>query len=92
VREIKNILLYGCCQTEKEYDALTPVWDLRRILIRRRMDKGLTQEQLAKKMGTQKSNISRLECGEKVNYPTLSTISKYAQALGYKVNVEFEPI
>ncbi len=30
-------------------------------MIRIRMEKGLTQEQLAEKMGTNRSNISRLE-------------------------------
>ena len=47
---------------------------------------------VAEKMGTNKSSISRLECGEKISFPTLATLSKYANALGYKINVEFEPI
>ncbi|WP_321494548.1 helix-turn-helix transcriptional regulator [uncultured Desulfobacter sp.] len=77
---------------KKEYDALVPVYELRKKLIEMRINKGLTQAEIAKKMGTNKSNISRLECGENVSFPTLATISKYANALGYKVNVEFEPI
>jgi len=77
---------------KKEYDALAPVYELRKKLIEMRIKKGLTQAEIAKKMGTNKSNISRLECGENVSFPTLATISKYANALGYKVNVEFEPI
>ncbi len=79
-------------EVKKEYDALAPVYELRKKLIKMRMRKGLTQAEIAKKMGTNKSNISRLECGEKVTYPTLATISKYAGALGYRVNVEFESI
>ena len=77
---------------KKEYDELVPVYELRKKLINMRISKGLTQAEIAKKMGTNKSNISRLECGEKVSFPTLATISKYAGALGYKVNVEFESI
>jgi len=77
--------------TKKEYDRLRPVWDLRRKLIRLRTEKGVTQAEIAKMMGTNKSSISRLECGEKVNFPTLGTIQKYAQALGYNVKVDFEP-
>ena len=77
---------------KREYDALVPVYELRKKLIEMRISKGLTQAEIAKKMGTNKSNISRLECGENVSFPTLATISKYANALGYKVNVEFEPI
>jgi len=79
-------------EIKKEYDALVPIYELRKKLIKMRMSKGLTQAEIAKKMGTNKSNISRLECGENVSYPTLATISKYAGALGYKVNVEFESI
>lgn len=78
-------------ETKKEYDRLRPVWDLRRKLIRLRTEKGVTQAEIAKIMGTNKSSISRLECGEKVNFPTLGTIQKYAQALGYNVKVDFEP-
>ncbi|MDA3787314.1 MAG: helix-turn-helix transcriptional regulator, partial [Desulfobacula sp.] len=69
-----------------------PVWELRKKLIMLMLKEGKTQEQDAKLMGTQKSNISRLESGEKVSFPTLSTISKYANALGYKINLEFEPL
>jgi len=77
---------------KKEYETLAPVWELRKKLIMLRLKEGKTQEQVAKLMGTQKSNISRLESGEKVSFPTLSTISKYANALGYKINLEFEPL
>ncbi|MDA8136785.1 MAG: helix-turn-helix transcriptional regulator [Desulfobacteraceae bacterium] len=77
---------------KKEYEALAPVWELRKELIKLRLKEGKTQEQVAELMGTQKSNISRLECGENVSFPTLGTIAKYANALGYKVKVVFESI
>ncbi len=77
---------------KKEYEALAPIWELRKELIKLRLKEGKTQEQVAAIMGTKKSNISRLESGEKISFPTLSTISKYANALGYKVKLEFEHI
>lgn len=77
---------------KKEYEAMAPVWELRKKLIKLRIKEGKTQEQVAKLMCTQKSNISRLESGEKISFPTLSTISKYANALGYKVILDFEPL
>ncbi|MBU0463841.1 MAG: helix-turn-helix domain-containing protein [Proteobacteria bacterium] len=77
---------------KKEYEALAPIWELRKKLIQLRIKEGKTQEQVAKLMGTQKSNISRLESGGKASFPTLATISKYANALGYKVNLEFESL
>ncbi len=79
-------------EVKAEYDALEPVYELRRKLIELRTLKGVTQNELAKIMKTNKSNISRLECGEKVSYPTIATIDKYARALGYKINIDFEPI
>ena len=79
-------------EVKKEYDELIPVYELRKKLIQMRISKGLTQAEIAKKMGTNKSNISRLECGENVSFPTLATIAKYANALGYKIKVEFESI
>jgi DNA-binding XRE family transcriptional regulator len=77
-------------ETKKEYERLAPVWDLRRKMIKLRLEKGMTQSEVAEKMGTNKSSISRLECGENISFPTLDTLSKYANALGYKVKVEFE--
>ncbi|MCG8619861.1 MAG: helix-turn-helix domain-containing protein [Desulfobacterales bacterium] len=77
---------------KREYENLIPIYELRKKMIEMRVAKGLTQAEIARKMGTNKSNISRLECGENVSYPTFATISKYAHALGYRVNVEFEPL
>jgi len=46
----------------------------------------LTQEQVAKKMGTKKSAISRIE--NHAGDIRLSTLKKYANALGKKVRFE----
>ena len=82
----------GNSDVKAEYDALKPVYELRRKLIALRTAKGVTQDELARIMNTKKSNISRLECGEKISFPTIATIDKYARALGYKVNIDFEPM
>lgn len=47
---------------------------------------GLTQEQVAQKLGTKKSAISRIE--NHAEDIRLSTLHKYAKALGKKVNVD----
>ncbi len=47
---------------------------------------GITQEQLAQKMNTKKSAISRIE--NHADDIKLSTLKKFAQALGKKLNVE----
>ncbi len=73
-----------------EYDALSSAFQMKRQMIAMRHKAGLTQEQMAELLGTKKSNISRLESVSSENSPSLATIEKYAQALGYAVKVEFE--
>jgi ribosome-binding protein aMBF1 (putative translation factor) len=46
-----------------------------------RADAGMTQEEVAARMWTTKSVVSRLESGVRTR-PTLSTIEKYAAAVG----------
>lgn len=48
----------------------------------------MTRAELAKRVGTQKSNISRLESG---NYnPSLDFLAKVAETLGKNLNVQFK--
>jgi len=51
-----------------------------------REEAGLTQEQLAEKLNTKKSAISRIE--NHANDIKLSTLENFAQALGKKLNIE----
>jgi DNA-binding XRE family transcriptional regulator len=75
-----------------EYEALSPAYNLRRKLIALRQKAGLTQEQIAEVLHTQKSNISRLENANSVNSPKLSTIEQYARAVGYDIEIKFVPM
>jgi len=75
----------------KEYQSLAPAYALRKKLIALRQKAGLTQEQIADVLHTQKSNISRLENANSVNSPKLSTIEQYADAVGYDVEIKFTP-
>jgi len=85
MKEVENEHAYF----KKKYDRLAPIWDLRKKMIALRIERGLTQEQIAKKMGTKKSNISRLEANGD-SFPTYKTLEKYAAALGYRIRIEFE--
>ena len=55
-------------------------------LIAARTAAGMTQAQVAERMWTTKSTISRLEGGERTR-PTLTTIEKYALAVGARVEI-----
>ncbi|MBI5182122.1 MAG: helix-turn-helix transcriptional regulator [Nitrospirae bacterium] len=51
---------------------------------------GLTQEAVANLMGTTKSAVSRLEAAGK-HAPYLTTLKKYAQALGCRLQIKLTP-
>ncbi len=54
-------------------------------LVKARVDAGLTQEDIAKMLGTKQSVIARLESGRAL--PSLKTLYKYAQVTHKKVDV-----
>jgi DNA-binding XRE family transcriptional regulator len=53
-----------------------------------REKKGLSQQQLAKLMGTSQQTISRIESGKYEGF-TLKTLEKIAEATGMRVKIEF---
>jgi len=71
-----------------EYDKLEPKYQLIESLIQARLEKGLTQEKLAEKIGTKQSAISRLENG--LANPSLSFLKRLAEGLDCQVSVRFE--
>ncbi len=77
---------------KSEYEDLSAAYNLRKNLIALRQKAGLTQEQIATILHTQKSNISRLENASSTNSPKLSTIEQYAHAVGYNIEINFVPI
>lgn len=78
-------------EVKAEFDRLAPAYELRKKLIKIRLAAGFTQEQMAKVLKTQKSNISRLENVDSKISPRLSTIERYAHAAGYKLEINFIP-
>lgn len=79
-------------EVKKEYDRLKPIYDIKSKLIQIRLSEGLTQEEIAKKMRTTKSQISRFESVRSQIIPNLSTLIKYASAVGYNININFTKI
>lgn len=76
----------------EEYERLSPAYELRRKLVALRQSEGLTQEEVADRLNTKKSNISRLESVSSSISPKLSTIADYAEAMGYEVKIDFVPL
>lgn len=71
----------------KGYDALELEFSIIEQVIKRRLEKGLSQKQLAEKVGTKQSAISRLEGGN--ISPSVSFLEKVAKALGGKLQISF---
>lgn len=62
-----------------------------RQLLAYRLELGLTQMEVAKRMGTVQPAVARLE--GKLNrglYPSMTTLQKYAEALGKTIVLKFE--
>jgi ribosome-binding protein aMBF1 (putative translation factor) len=72
------------------YDALEEEFALAAAIAEARCKAGLTQEEVAKRMHTTQSNVARLESGRTT--PSTRTLEKFAQAVGAKLKISFEPI
>ena len=69
-------------------EALQPQFEFRRTLISARLNAGLTQRQLAERLGTTQSAIARLENGNST--PTVETLRRLAEALGLRFEIGAE--
>ena len=63
--------------------------ELARQLAERRRETGLTQTQLAERMGTSQGQVTRFESGADTR---LSTVARYAAGLGMKVEWRLVPL
>jgi transcriptional regulator with XRE-family HTH domain len=73
-----------------DYDSLDKEFALAAALIRARADAGLTQEQLAQRMGTKQEVIARWESGKVL--PSTRTLLKLAEATGNTLRIRFQPV
>jgi len=72
---------------KKWYDYFGKQLEIALAVNRLRKQRGLSQSQLAKKIGTTQSNVARLESGSQ-NFTT-DTLQKIAQALDKELKIEF---
>jgi ribosome-binding protein aMBF1 (putative translation factor) len=77
-----------------EYDALEEEYQLLHDMLNARKRSGLNQADVAERMGTKASAISRLEAAmsRPKHSPSLSTLHKYARAINHKIKWQFVPI
>jgi len=73
-------------EVKKEYDALAPEFEFSAELLRARLRSGLSQAELAARMGTSQSAIARLESGQTL--PSTKTLLRFAEATGSKLELQ----
>jgi len=71
-----------------EYQKLEPRYQVISQLIEARYKKGITQEELARKIGTKQSAIARIESGSA--NPTIAFLEKATSALGSKLIIQIK--
>ena len=78
----------------KEYNALAEEFALFDALVSARQQAGLTQIEVAERMGTKTPAIARLEAGggRQHHAPSLATLRKYAAAVGCRLEVKLVPL
>jgi transcriptional regulator with XRE-family HTH domain len=75
-------------EVRKEYEGLADEFAFIDELLKARASAGLTQAQLAERIGTTQSAVARLESGG-AHSPSIATLQRYASALGFRVEVRF---
>ena len=67
------------------YDVLAPEFDLARQMIAARAAAGLSQAEVAARMGTQQSEVSRIESARQ--NISIAKLARYAQAVGATLDI-----
>ncbi len=71
----------------KEWERSEPEYQLNRAIIKARIEKNLTQKELARKAKTTQAVISRIQ-NSSVS-PTLAMVQRIAEALGKRLVIKF---
>jgi len=71
----------------REYDDLKEEFELLDDILKARAEAGVTQAELAARIGTTQSAVARMETAIGKHSPSISTLKRYASALGYRLQV-----
>lgn len=73
---------------KRSYEKIGPEFAIIEMIIKKRIEKGISQKDFAEKIGTKQSAISRFESG---NYnPTLSFLQKVAEGLNTELKISLK--
>ncbi|MBK7766396.1 MAG: helix-turn-helix transcriptional regulator [Sulfuritalea sp.] len=88
LKTLKRELLADA-ETRAAYDTLADEFAIARELIAARARAGLSQSEVAQRMGTTQSVVARLESGKRP--PSMRTVERFAQAVGGHAVLRIEP-
>jgi transcriptional regulator with XRE-family HTH domain len=74
---------------KRDRDSVNDTSQVLQDILKAREAAGLTQAQVAARVGTTQSVVARLESGDQKHVPSLTTLKRYASALGYKLKIRF---
>lgn len=74
-------------EVKAEYERIKPEFAFLDQVLAARKAAGLTQADIALRIGTTQSAIARLESGSGKHLPSLTTLHKYARAVGCHVEI-----
>jgi len=76
-----------------EWEAIADEFAALDTLLEARRRAGLTQEQVAERMGVKQSALARIETSltSRKHAPSLATLRKYAAAVGCKIEIRLAP-
>ena len=77
---------------KQAYDGMAEEFAFLDEVLKARSESGLTQAEVAARIGTTQSAIARLESAEPKHSPSIVTLQKYAKALGYTVELRLVKI
>ena len=73
-----------------EYNRLADEFSIVEELIKARLNAGLSQAEVANRMGTKAPAISRIESSDAKHSPSLRTLQKYAAAVGCELEIRLK--
>lgn len=74
-------------EVRKAYDELAEEFSFIDEVLKARAASGLTQAELAARVGTTQSAIARLESSTPKHSPSIVTLQRYARAMGHRVEI-----
>ena len=75
-------------EVKAEFDKLDAEFAILDEFLKVRAAQGLTQAEVAARIGTTQSAVARMESGKGRHSPSVATLAKYAEALGCRLEIK----